>query len=146
MATTAPTVASVCAAAKHASRALARLPRAEKDAALEAMAAALGDPQAFQHENRRFHDLLAFCSGNPVARFLLPALHWISDGAGLEYSPEERARVLRAMRGLLAAIEARDKPRACDIMQRFFAASLEYLERTYPEIMARPIEWTGLDL
>ncbi len=41
MATTTPTVAQICASAKDASRALARLDSATKDAALEAMAAAL---------------------------------------------------------------------------------------------------------
>lgn len=112
---------------------------------LEAMAAALADAQRFQEENRRFHDLLAFTSGNPVARFLLPALHWISDGAGVEYSPEERGRILRAMRRLLVAIEARDEQGAYDIMQRFFALSLEYLDRTYPDVMARPVDWGDLE-
>ena len=38
------------------------------------------DGARFREENRRFHDLLAFASGNPVFRFLLPALHWISVG------------------------------------------------------------------
>ena len=78
-------------------------------ACLGAMRAQLADGARFQEENRRFHDLLAFASGNPVFRFLLPALHWISDGAGVEYSPAERRRIVRAMRQILAAIEARDR-------------------------------------
>jgi GntR family transcriptional regulator, transcriptional repressor for pyruvate dehydrogenase complex len=115
-------------------------------ACLDAMRAQLGDAPRFQEENRRFHDLLAFASGNPVLRFLLPALHWISDGARVEYSPTERRRILRAMRQILAAIEARDRRAAYDSMQRFFAASLAYLEGTYPDAMSRPVAWSDSDL
>ena len=115
-------------------------------AGLTAMRAQLGDGARFQEENRRFHDLIAFASGNPVFRFLLPALHWISDGAGVEYSPAERRRILRAMRRILAAIEARDAAAAYASMQRFFAMSLAYLDRTYPQVMARPVAWSDSDL
>jgi len=113
---------------------------------LVAMRAALRHAPRFQEENRRFHDLLAFASGNPVFRFLLPALHWISDGAGIEYSEAERARILRAMRQILAAVEAHDAAGAAASMQRFFALSLAYLDRTYPDIMARPVAWSDSEL
>ncbi|MGH7786973.1 MAG: FadR/GntR family transcriptional regulator, partial [Candidatus Binatia bacterium] len=114
-------------------------------ASLAAMRAALGDAARFQEEHRRFHDLLALASGNPVLRFLLPALHWISDGAAIAYNPAERRRVLRATRAILAAIEAGDGPRAYQAMQRFFSASLAYLDRTYPEALARPLSWADFD-
>ena len=115
-------------------------------AGFAAMRAQLGNAARFQEENRRFHDLIAFASGNPVFRFLLPALHWISDGAGVEYSPSERRRILRAMRPILTAIEARDGTAAYASMQRFFARSLAYLDRAYPEVMARPVAWSESDL
>ena len=35
---------------------------------------------------------------------------------------------------------------ASDSMRRFFEASLAYLDRTYPEIMAKPISWADLEL
>jgi DNA-binding FadR family transcriptional regulator len=100
----------------------------------------------FLEENRRFHDLVAFASGNPVFRFLLPALHWISDGSGISYSDAERRRILRALARIVDAIEARDPERASLTMRRFFEASLVYLDRTYPDAMARPITWADLDL
>lgn len=115
-------------------------------ASLNAMRGALRDAARFQDENRRFHDLLALASGNAVFRFLLPALHWISDGAGVRYSEAERRRILRAMRRLFAAIEAGDPPSAARLMERFFAASLEYLDGRYPALMARPVAWSDSDL
>jgi len=108
---------------------------------LAAMRGALADGVRFQEENRRFHDLLAFASGNPVVRFLLPALHWISAGAGIEYSPEERARIVRAMKQILTAIEARASQQAYEATREFFAMSLAYLDATYPDVMARPLRW-----
>ena len=113
-------------------------------ACLEAMRTHLGDAARFQEENRRFHDLLAFASGNPVLRFLLPALHWISDGAPVEYSEADRRRILRAMRDILAAVESRDRTAAYESMQRFFEMSLAYLERSYPDVMSRPVAWSDL--
>jgi DNA-binding FadR family transcriptional regulator len=112
---------------------------------LATMRERLHDGARFQEENRRFHDLLALASGNPVCRFLLPALHWISDGAATVYSERERKRILRATRLVLDAIEARDAAAAYRGMERFFAASLEYLDRTYPDVMARPLTWADFE-
>lgn len=109
---------------------------------LAAMRAARRDAQRFADENRRFHDLLAFASGNAVFRFLLPALHWIADGAGIAYGLDERARILAAMEAVLAAIEARDPARARAVVDAFFAASLAYLDKTHPALMERPVSWS----
>jgi DNA-binding FadR family transcriptional regulator len=115
-------------------------------ACLATMRAHLAQGARFQEENRRFHDLIAFASGNPVFRYLLPALHWISDGAAVEYSPAERRRIVRANRQILAAVEAGDATAAYGSMQRFFAMSLAYLDRTYPDVMARPVAWSDSEL
>ena len=112
-------------------------------ACLASMRAHLHDAARFQEENRRLHDLIAFASGNAVFRFLLPALHWISDGAGVTYSDRERRRILRGMRRVLAAIAARDRSAASGSMRRFFAASLAHLERAHPDVMARPVAWSS---
>lgn len=109
---------------------------------LAAMREALADPRRFAEENRRFHDLLAYASGNPLFRFLVPALHWISDGAGGDYSPAERRRILRGMADILAAVEARAPVLAYDLTRAFFGASLAYLDETHGELMARPLRWS----
>jgi DNA-binding FadR family transcriptional regulator len=113
---------------------------------LASMSEHLADGATFQEENRTFHDLVAFASGNLVFRVLLPALHWISDGSGISYTEAERRRILRAVRPIVAAIEARDADAASESMQRFFEASLAYLDRTYPEILAKPISWADMEL
>ncbi|MBX3027588.1 FadR family transcriptional regulator [bacterium] len=109
---------------------------------LAAMREALADPRRFAEENRRFHDLLAYASGNPLFRFLVPALHWISDGAGGDYRPDERRRILRGMADILAAVEARAPAIAYDLTRAFFGASLAYLDRAHGELMARPLRWS----
>ena len=110
-------------------------------ASLEAQRLALADGPRFADENRRFHDLLAFASGNPVFRFLLPALHRISDGAGITYRAAERKRILRANRAIFAAIASRDGAAAYDAVRTFFTASLAYLDQAHAEAMARPLTW-----
>ena len=112
---------------------------------LDAMRADLHDAPRFQEHNRRFHDLLALASDNPIFRFLLPALHWISRGSGVEYSEAERKRILRAMRRIFTAIAARDRQAAAAAMGAFFGASLDYLDRTYPDVMARPLTWDDFE-
>lgn len=113
---------------------------------LDSMAECVGDATVFQEQNRVFHDLVAFASGNLVFGFLLPALHWISDGSGISYTEAERRRTVRALRPILAAIEAHDPEAASQSMRRFFEASLAYLDRTYPGVMAKPIGWADLEL
>jgi DNA-binding FadR family transcriptional regulator len=107
----------------------------------DAMRGALADGRRFAEESRRFHDLLAFASGNPLFRFLVPALHWISDGAGVDYSAVERKRILRGMGDILAAIEAREATVAYDLTRAFFGASLAYLDRAHSALMERPLRW-----
>ena len=111
-------------------------------ACVAAMRAALADGRRFAEETRRFHDLLAYASGNPLLRFLVPALHWISVGSSVEYSAVERKRILRGMGDILAAIETRAPAVAYDLTRAFFGASLAYLERAHPEVMARPLRWS----
>ncbi len=71
----------------------------------------------------------------------MPALHWISDGAGVDYSAVERKRILRGMGDILAAIETRSPVVAYDLTRAFFGASLAYLERAHGELMTRPLRW-----
>jgi DNA-binding FadR family transcriptional regulator len=113
---------------------------------LAAMRRTLPEGRGFAEANRRFHDLLAFASGNAIFRFLLPALHWIADGAGIHYTSTERQRIVAAMTALLAAIEARDGGRAYEITRAFFAASLAHLDATQPELMQRPLRWADTDV
>jgi GntR family transcriptional repressor for pyruvate dehydrogenase complex len=115
------------------------------DECLAAMRAAIGDPAAFREENRRLHDLIAFASGNAVFRVLIPALHWISDGSGIDYSGDERRVTIGAMEQILEAIRRREEEAAAQAMDRFFKASLTYLGHAYPEIMSRVVAWDRLD-
>ncbi|MBM4269740.1 MAG: FadR family transcriptional regulator [Deltaproteobacteria bacterium] len=108
---------------------------------LAAMQATIEDAAAFREENRRFHDLVALASGNPVFAFLIPALHALSEGAPVLYTPSERRRILRATTAIHAAIAARNAALAADTMRRFFEASLVHLARAHPHALDRPLSW-----
>ncbi len=60
---------------------------------VESMEQHLEDEEMFLAENERFHELVAWASGNPMFALLISSLHWITDGAflGVDY-PERTAR------------------------------------------------------
>jgi len=115
-------------------------------ASLDVLRDGVEDEASFHEEHRHFHDLIAFASHNPVFRFLLPALHWISDGAGMVYGLPERRTVAGAMEQIYEAIEQQDGDGAALAMRRFFEGSLAYLDRVYPQIMETGVTWADLDL
>ena len=127
------------AAARATPAALAEIRRC-----ITTMRAALADSVRFHEENRRFHDLLAIASGNPVFAFLVPALHAISDSSGLVYDPPVRRRALRGNTEIYRAIARRDAAAAQATTERFLGGALAYLERAHPVAMTRQVTWADV--
>ncbi len=102
-----------------------------------------GTSSGYVEENRRFHDLLAWASQNPLIGFLVVALHHITNasGIGITYSEAERDYQLKAYDRFLSAIEGRNPELASTEMQRFMRRSDSYLEKRYPDLMSKCVRW-----
>ncbi len=116
---------------------------AELRTSLAALSRHPGDSLDYVEENRRFHDLLAFAGQNPLIGFLTVALHHITtaSGIGMTYSHAERQYQLKAYERILASIEDRNPEEASKEMHRFMRRSDSYLEKRYPDLMAKRVRW-----
>lgn len=97
----------------------------------------------YVNENRRFHDLLAWASRNPLIGFLVVSLHHITkvSGIGITYTEPERTYQLKAYERVLAAISDRNPELASTEMLRFMRRSDSYMEQRYPELMSKRVCW-----
>ncbi len=115
-------------------------------ASLERMTANTGNTVVFLEENARFHDLIAWASGNMVFGYLLSSLQWISDGSvlGVQYPEWAQRAVSKVHRGIYRSIAAGNAEQAGTRMQDHYAQYLGYLSEYYPEVLEQRISWDRL--
>jgi GntR family transcriptional regulator, transcriptional repressor for pyruvate dehydrogenase complex len=99
--------------------------------------------EAFLDENRRFHDLVAWGSNNPIFGYLINSLHWITDGTvlGIDYPVRFRRSVLDAHRGIAEAIAAADPQASEAAMRHHMDDTLLYFEKRFPNVLEHPLRW-----
>lgn len=117
--------------------------RAEIRSSVEAMRDAIDDREGFLEENRRFHNLIAWASGNPIFGYLINSLHWITDGTvvGAEYPRKFRKIVLQAHEDICISIEEGDPKKAYAAMSSHMSNTLVYFERNFPHLLERNLAW-----
>lgn len=110
---------------------------------VEAMSAHAGDLNFFLDENRRFHDLIAWASGNQLFGYLVTSLHWITDGSvlGIEYDTRRQLQVCQAHDRIYQAIKLGDPEAAYEAMESHISDFAGFLEKHYPAVMDRLIRW-----
>ncbi len=98
-------------------------------------------------ENRRFHDLLAWASGNPLIGFMVTSLHNITSASDIRitYTDAERDYQLKAYSRVLKAIEHRNPELAFTEMSRFIDRSSKYLSSRHPDVMSKTVRWQDAD-
>lgn len=99
--------------------------------------------ESFFEENRRFHELIADASGDPLYALLISSLHFITDGkmVGVAYTPKRRRAIARAHRLIVDALELRDPEAASAAMTSHMDEFFEYVARHYPEMLTSPLRW-----
>jgi len=97
----------------------------------------------FEETNRRFHDLLAWASGNPLFGLLTSALHLLTRDFSrqLGYSEHERENQIRSLARVVHAVRLRDPVTARREMERLVEGSAEYLGRRSPDLMDQKVRW-----
>jgi DNA-binding FadR family transcriptional regulator len=105
----------------------------------------IDDLESYLDSNERFHDTIAWASGNSLFGFLIDVMVGSMDisGAaqGIQYSVRRRHAVLRAHTGILEAIRSGDAEGAETSMRTHIDEYIKHAERKYPEAMERLITW-----
>jgi len=106
----------------------------------------VGDIDAYQDENRKFHDLVAWASGNPAIGLLVSSVHMMTNSSGitLNYSEREQRYQIETYESLYQAIVSRDAERARKEMEEFIGRSDAYLEKRHADLMRKRIVWEDI--
>jgi GntR family transcriptional regulator, transcriptional repressor for pyruvate dehydrogenase complex len=103
----------------------------------------LGDQHVFLEANKRFHDVIAWSSGNPLFGYIVDSLLGIMDGTviGIDYPTPRRNAILKAHENIYDAIHDRDPDQAEALMRRHIDEYVRYAERKFPEVLEHVIQW-----
>ena len=110
---------------------------------IEQMRKNLGDQHVFLDANKRFHDIIAWSSGNALFGYIVDSLLGIMDGTiiGIDYPSPRRAAILKAHESIYDAIAARDEKEAEARMRKHIDEYERYAQRKFPEVLDHVIQW-----
>jgi DNA-binding FadR family transcriptional regulator len=118
---------------------------AELEQTLIDMETDIGDVDAYLFNNRRFHEIIAWASGNSLFGFLVDVMVGAMDisGAaqGIEYPVRRRNAVLAVHRRIYEAIRDGDSEQAGEAMRQHIAEYVTYAERKFPAALDKLIKW-----
>jgi len=119
---------------------------AELGGTIDRMRASIADPEEFLDANKRFHDIIAWSSGNPLFGYIVDSLLDIMDGTmvGIDYPVPRRVAILEAHERIHQALAAHDPAAAEERMREHIDAYVRYVKRTYPEVLDQVIRWDRL--
>ena len=103
----------------------------------------LDQQDLFLEANKRFHDIIAWSSGNPLFGYIVDSLLGIMDGTviGINYPRPRRVAIVKAHDEILTALRLRDPDAAEDRMRDHIRAYVRYAEKKYPELLDEVIRW-----
>jgi GntR family transcriptional regulator, transcriptional repressor for pyruvate dehydrogenase complex len=104
----------------------------------------VGDESEFLEMNKRFHDIIAHSSGNPLFGHLIDTLLGMLDGStiGVDYPEHRRLAVHKAHVAIYEALASRDPAAASAAMQDHIMQYANYVERKFPDVLNTPISWS----
>jgi DNA-binding FadR family transcriptional regulator len=110
---------------------------------VDQMRTELDDQYSFLDANKRFHDIIAWSSGNTLFGYIIESLLGIMDGTrmGIDYPGFRRQAILKAHEEIYAALEARDPVASEARMREHIEAYERYVERKYPQLLEQTIPW-----
>jgi DNA-binding FadR family transcriptional regulator len=110
------------------------------------MRAHMDDRDSFHDSNKRFHDVIAWSSGNVLFAYIVDAVLGILDGTviGIDDPGDRRAAVLQAHEEIYAAISRHDADGAEERMREHIESYARHAERKFPEILTQTVTWDRL--
>jgi GntR family transcriptional repressor for pyruvate dehydrogenase complex len=103
----------------------------------------LDDQDRFLEANQRFHDIIAWSSGNLLFGYVVDSLLGIMDGTilGIDYPAPRRKAIVKAHEEIYAALLLRDPAASEARMREHIEAYVGYAERKFPEVLGQVIQW-----
>jgi GntR family transcriptional repressor for pyruvate dehydrogenase complex len=119
---------------------------AELGETIDLMRAHPDSQEVFLAANKRFHDIIAWSSGNALFGYIIDSLLGIMDGTliGIDYPGPRRAAVVKAHDEILQALRSRDPAVSEQRMREHIDAYERYAKRKYPEVLDQVIRWDRL--
>lgn len=119
---------------------------AELRGTLEDMESAIENRAAFLDANKRFHDVIAWSSGNPVFGLFLDAMLDIIDGTvlGIDYPVHRREAIRHAHERIYETLRDHDRVAAHEAMLAHIREYFVHAERKFPEVLDQPVTWTAV--
>jgi DNA-binding FadR family transcriptional regulator len=116
---------------------------AELGGTIDSMRENLDDQMTFLEANKRFHDIIAWSSGNPLFGYIVDSLLGIMDGTviGIDYPAPRRVAILKAHDGIFQALKAHDANASEERMRVHIGEYVTYAERKFPELLDQVIRW-----
>ncbi|HHX84910.1 MAG TPA: FadR family transcriptional regulator [Actinomycetales bacterium] len=110
---------------------------------VEATRADMADTDAFTAASERFHDIVAWGSGNAMFGYLFDAMSGLITGSvvGVEYPRRQREHTCTAHADIYRAIADRDAAAARELMAGHIREHATYLEKRFHSALSRPIRW-----
>jgi GntR family transcriptional repressor for pyruvate dehydrogenase complex len=103
----------------------------------------LDDRDLFLESNKRFHDIIAWSSGNVLFAYIVDSLLGILDGTviGIDYPRQRRVAILKAHEEIYAALASHDADASMARMREHIEAYASYAQRKFPEVLDQVITW-----
>lgn len=126
-----------------AARRIEKASLAELDETITTMRDHMDDQHVFLDANKRFHDVIAWSSGNPLFGYMVDSLLDIMDGTlvGIDYSTPRRKAILAAHERVLSAIRSGDPTESESRMREHIDEYVKHAERKFPDVLGQVIKW-----
>jgi DNA-binding FadR family transcriptional regulator len=110
---------------------------------IDAMRDNIDQQHVFLEANKRFHDIIAWSSGNALFGYIVDSLLGIMDGTviGIDYPSPRRAAILKAHDEIFQALRSHDPQASEDTMRDHINAYVKYAERKFPHVLEEVIRW-----
>ena len=98
----------------------------------------------FLDANKRFHDIIAWSSGNVLFGYLVDSLLGIMDGTvvGIDYPSHRREAIASAHEEIYEAFIAHDPEEARSRMKSHIDAYERYVTKKFPNVLDEVIPWS----
>ena len=106
----------------------------------------IDDRDSFRDSSKRFHDVIAWSSGNVLFAYIVDAVLGILDSTviGIDDPGDRRAAILRAHEEIYAAISRHDADGAGERMREHIESYTNHVQRRFPEVLTQTVTWDRL--